>query len=233
MHIMYGFLPIQWVIIWYIISGIVVLFGIYQLTKLLKENPEYKPLLALSGAFMFILSSLKMPSVTGSCSHPCGNALGAILFGVPILSVLSAITLTFQALLLNHGGLDTMGANIFSMGIMGPLAGLLTFKALKGTKLNSTINVGISAIIADWMTYVTTSVELALAYPTPSFQESLMVFLGIFALTQIPLAVAEGILTAVIWDYIKKLRPDILLKLGVIDESEVENKALIEGIGDN
>jgi cobalt/nickel transport system permease protein len=38
----------------------------------------------------------------------------------------------------------------------------------------------------------------------------------IFAVTQIPLAIAEGLLTVVIFDYIMKLRPDILENLKVI-----------------
>jgi cobalt/nickel transport system permease protein len=43
-----------------------------------------------------------------------------------------------------------------------------------------------------------------------------MKFIIIFAYTQLPLALAEGLLTVVIFDYIKKLRPDILKQLGVI-----------------
>ncbi|AEF96361.1 cobalamin biosynthesis protein CbiM [Methanotorris igneus Kol 5] len=219
---MEGFLPPMWCVFWYVLSGIVVVYGIVQLNKIMKENPEYKPLIALAGAFMFVLSSLKMPSVTGSCSHPCGNGLGAVLFGPAVTAVLGAIVLLFQALLLAHGGITTLGANDFSMGIMGPFAGWLVWKALKG-KINSTWAIMLAAIFADWVTYVTTSIQLALAYPIPDFSSAFAKFATIFAATQIPLAIAEGLLTAFLWDYIKMLRPDILLKLGVIDESEVPN----------
>lgn len=51
---------------------------------------------------MFVLSSLKLPSVTGSCSHPTGNGLGAVLFGPAVASVLATIVLVFQALLIAH-----------------------------------------------------------------------------------------------------------------------------------
>ena len=118
MHIMEGYLPVEWCIVWFIISFIIVAFGIYQIKKIVDENPETKALLAVSGAFMFILSSLKLPSVTGSCSHPCGNGLGAALFGPAVTAVLATIVLLFQAILLAHGGLTTLGANIFSMGIV-------------------------------------------------------------------------------------------------------------------
>lgn len=220
MHVMEGYLPPMWCAIWYILSGIVVGYGIIKINKLLKEMPEVKPLLAVAGAYMFVLSSLKLPSVTGSCSHPCGNGLSAVLFGVPITAVLATIVLLFQALLLAHGGLTTLGANIFSMGVMGPLAGVIVWKLLRG-KINSTWAVMLAAIAADWMTYVTTSIQLTLAFPGEDPVKTLMIFLSIFAVTQVPLAIAEGLLTAVLWDKIKELRPDLLLKLGVIDESEV------------
>ena len=45
-------------------------------------------LLAMSGAFIFVISSLKIPSVTGSCSHMTGTGLGAILFGPGAVSIL-------------------------------------------------------------------------------------------------------------------------------------------------
>ena len=89
MHIMEGYLPLNWCIIWFVISFIVVAFGLYQIKKIVDETPESKALLAVSGAFMFVLSSLKLPSVTGSCSHPCGNGLGAALFGPAVTAVLA------------------------------------------------------------------------------------------------------------------------------------------------
>lgn len=211
---MEGFLPPMWAAFWFLISGIVVIYGIIQLNKLIKEKPELKPTIALAGAFMFVLSSLKLPSVTGSCSHPTGGGLGAIMFGPAITAVLATIVLLFQAILLAHGGLTTLGANIFSMGIIGPLIGYLVFKLLKG-KMDLTWVVVLAAIFADWGTYITTSIQLALAYPLPDFGTALSNFGTVFAVTQIPLAIMEGLLTGLIWDHIMKLRPDIFEKLGI------------------
>ncbi|WP_457611729.1 energy-coupling factor ABC transporter permease, partial [Methanocaldococcus sp.] len=64
--------------------------------------------------------------------------------------------------------------------------------------------------------------QLTLAFPGANPVKTFLTFASIFAVTQVPLAIAEGILTMIIWDYIKKLRPDILIKLGVIDEKEVK-----------
>ena len=217
---MEGYLPPMWCAIWFIISAVVVIYGIMQIKKATEESDDALPLLALSGAFMFILSSLKMPSVSGSCSHPCGNGLGTVFFGPAVTAVLSVIVLLFQAILLAHGGLTTLGANIFSMGIVGPVCGFVVWKALRKANISAPISMFFTAFVADLMTYITTSVELALAFPGADIGATFATFFGIFAITQIPLAIAEGLLTTVIYNYIESSRPDILVRLGVISEQE-------------
>lgn len=233
MHIMEGFLPWEWCLLWYLVAIPVVAYGVIRIKKITDENPESKPLLAVSGAFVFILSSLKFPSVTGSCSHPTGNGLGAVIFGPAVASVLGAIVLVFQALLLAHGGITTLGANIVSMGIVGPLAAWLVYKGFMKLNISKagwyiSLAVFFAAFMGDWLTYVTTATQLALAFPIPTMEEAFVKFIVIFAYTQVPLAVAEGLLTVVIFDYIKKLRPDILEKLKVlIPKAKEAEKAVV------
>jgi cobalt/nickel transport system permease protein len=217
---MEGYLPPMWCAIWLVISAVVVVYGLMQIKKATADNDEALPLLALSGAFMFILSSLKMPSVSGSCSHPCGNGLGTVFFGPAVTAVLSVIVLLFQAILLAHGGLTTLGANIFSMGIVGPVCGYAVWKALRSMNVSAPISIFFTAFVADLLTYITTAAELALAFPGANMGATFATFFGIFAITQIPLAIAEGLLTTVIYNYIQSARPDILVKLGVISEQE-------------
>ena len=75
MHIMEGFLPIEWAIFWWAITIPFLILGFRSIRKSVNENPETKMMLGLSGAFAFVLSALKIPSVTGSCSHPTGVGL--------------------------------------------------------------------------------------------------------------------------------------------------------------
>ncbi|MDO5859227.1 energy-coupling factor ABC transporter permease [Methanobrevibacter sp.] len=220
MHIMEGYLPLTWCIIWFVVAFIVVAFGIYQIKKIVDETPESKALLAVSGAFMFVLSSLKLPSVTGSCSHPCGNGLGAALFGPAVTAVLATIVLLFQAILLAHGGLTTLGANIVSMGIVGPLVAWLVYKGFTKANVSSTIAIFFAAFLGDLLTYVATSFQLAFAFPAPTFTGALTNFLVIFAVTQVPLAIGEGILTVIIWDRLKAYKPKLLDKLNALAPNE-------------
>jgi cobalt/nickel transport system permease protein len=218
---MEGFLPLYWCVFWYALSLPVVAYGAYKINKIMKANRDVLPLLAVSGAFIFVLSSLKMPSVTGSCSHPTGTGMGAILFGPWITSVLSIIVLIYQAIFLAHGGLTTLGANTFSMGIVGPIMGYLVYKGAMKWGVNMYIAVFLAALIADWSTYIVTSIELALAFPAASggVLASMEAFLAVFAITQVPLAIVEGAVTALMFKYIVQLRSDVLLKLNVASPS--------------
>lgn len=223
MHIMEGFLPWQWCVVWWIIALPCLVIGIYQLKKIITSDREALPLLGVTGGFIFILSSLKLPSVTGSCSHPTGTGLSAISFGPWITAVIAAIVLLFQSLFLAHGGLSVLGANIVSMGIVGPFSGYVVYRALRTTPVNMYVTVFLAAALADMFTYVTTSLELALAYPAEvgGVSSSFVLFMGIFAVTQVPLAIVEGIVLALVFKYIVQLKPDILIRLRVFPVEKI------------
>jgi cobalt/nickel transport system permease protein len=180
------------------------LWGFVAVSRFFAPNPQYKMLLALAGAFVFVLSALKMPSVTGSCSHPTGVGLGAILFGPLPMVVISVIVLFFQALLLAHGGLTTLGANTFSMGVAGPLLAFALYKLAQKLAFPRWLSVFLAATLGNLGTYLVTSLQLALAFPLESggVAGSFLKFCSIFALTQLPLAVSEGILTIVIFNFL-------------------------------
>lgn len=203
MHIMEGYLPKEWAIFWWAIALPFFLLGLRNLTKITQEKPELKSLLALSGAFTFVLSALKIPSVTGSCSHPTGTGLGAVLFGPLAMSVLGTLVLVFQALLLAHGGLTTLGANVFSMAIVGPLVAFLIYRTVMATG-KQRLAIFLAASIADLITYIVTSIQLALAFPAPTggVLAAFAKFAGIFAFTQLPLAISEGLLTVLVWNWL-------------------------------
>ncbi len=205
MHIAEGFLPVQWAIAWWLISLPFFVVGLRSLTRITTAHPELKPLLALSGAFTFVLSALKIPSVTGSCSHPTGTGLGAILFGPAVMSVLGGLVLLFQAVLLAHGGITTLGANVFSMAIVGPFASYAIYHLLLRSGRQS-LAIFCAAALGDLFTYLTTAIQLAIAFPSASggILASLVKFVGVFAITQVPLAISEGLLTLLVWNWLQK-----------------------------
>ena len=218
MHIMEGFLPLEWCIAWGAICIPFVILGFFSIKEKINVNPKIKMLLAMAGAFTFVLSALKIPSVTGSCSHPTGVALGAILFGPTVMTVLGLIVLIFQALLLAHGGITTLGANTFSMAVVGPLVSYFIYKLLVKLKASRSMSIFFAAFFGDLMTYVITSIELALAFPdkTGGIYASMIKFMSIFAITQIPLAISEGILTVIVFNLLFAYNKEELIELKVI-----------------
>src|SRR3712207_713747 len=123
MHIAEGFLPVTHAVGWTLAAAPFVVHGARQVVTEVRERPENTLLLGAAGAFTFVLSAVKLPSFTGSSSHPTGTGAGAVLFRPPVMALLGTIVLLFQALLLAHGGLTTLGANAFAMAVVGPWAG--------------------------------------------------------------------------------------------------------------
>ncbi|MDD1658713.1 MAG: energy-coupling factor ABC transporter permease [Methanomicrobiales archaeon] len=223
MHIMEGFLPAAWCIAWWLVALPCLALGVRELRRVLSSDRESLPLLGVTGGFVFILSSLKLPSVTGSSSHPTGTGLSAVSFGPWVTTVVGAIVLLFQALFLAHGGLSTLGANIVSMGVAGPLVGWGVYRALRDSPVGIYTTVFLAASFADLFTYLTTSLQLALAYPAQvgGAWSSFIIFLGIFAVTQVPLAILEAVILVLVFKYIVQLRPGILIRLKVFSEGRI------------
>ena len=200
MHIMEGYLPPAMCAVWGVIALPFLIAGFFSIKRTLAHDRRAITLLAMSAAFIFVISSLKIPSVTGSCSHMTGTGLGAMLFGPSAVSILGVIVLLFQAILLAHGGLTTLGANTFSMAVAGPFVSYGIYKLCQKLKFNRHVSVFLAACLGDLLTYCVTSFQLALAYPAAEggMAVSVVKFLGVFAPTQLPLAVLEGILTVIV-----------------------------------
>lgn len=151
-----------------------------------------------------------------------GTGLGAILFGPSAVSILGIIVLLFQAILLAHGGLTTLGANTFSMAIAGPFLSYGIFILCKKCKVNRKLSVFLAACLGDLFTYCITAFQLATAYPSESggVGASAVKFLGVFAPTQIPLAIIEGLITLLIIMALENYAKPELKALGYLKEAK-------------
>lgn len=231
MHISEGILPFKWALFWSILAVPFIAWGLYKLKRQSSTDLSFKPLVGLMAAVVFIISCMPIPVPTaGTCSHPCGTGISGILVGPAISIVISAVALFIQALLLAHGGLSTLGANIVSMGVVGSFAGYITFKVFRSiTSLFKKDGNGglafsgfMAGLFADWATYLTTSIELASgirgdAQFIPLFWKILIAFIP----TQLPLGILEGAMTAGMVVLLYKKRPDLLVKMKVIKAEEV------------
>lgn len=200
MHIMEGYLPLGWSIFWYLVSLPFVVLSYRTINKVIRSDAKQRVSLALNAAFVFVLSALKLPSVTGSSSHLTGTTLGALSSGVMSMPLIGVIVLLFQALLLAHGGISTLGANVFSLAIAGPLVAYWVYALLQKIKLGRLPSVFLAAFFGSMGTYVTASLQLAVVFPDEvgGVWASFFKFMSIFALTQVPLSLLEGVMTAAV-----------------------------------
>lgn len=200
MHIAEGFLPPLHAAAWYVAAVPFVIHGARAVIIEARKSPENKLLLAAAGAFTAVLSAIKLPSVTGSSSHPTGTGMGAILFRPPVMAFMGTLVLLFQAVLLAHGGLSTLGANTFSFAIVGPWVAYGIHRGLQAVRAPEWATIFTAVAVANIAIYSTTSLQLALAHPDPvtGIGGALVKFLGIFAVTQVPISIVEGIIAVLI-----------------------------------
>lgn len=222
MHITEGILPPKWVFTWFGVSIPFVGIGIYSIKLKKMQSPSYIPLAGMMGAAVFVFSCFPVPVVAlngMATSHPCGTGMSAILLGPFVSVVISAIALLIQALFLAHGGLTTLGGNIFSMGILGSFSGYFIFKLTQRFGLKLFWCGFLAGIFSDLFTYFGTSLALGLLVINKgdSFFKATMEIFAVFLLTsQGVLCIIEGLVVGFVLVFINKRKPDILLRLGVI-----------------
>ncbi|MEM0317509.1 MAG: energy-coupling factor ABC transporter permease [Candidatus Nezhaarchaeales archaeon] len=210
MHIMDGLLSPLWVAVWFAIAIPFLIVGVAKIARRRREDPTYMSMLAFMGVVIFILSVWHIPvPVTGSCSHPCGVALSAIIVG-PFESVVLAFIALFFQMFLAHGGLTTLGANTVSLGVVGGFIGYGVYVALRRFKAPIWLSAGAAGFMGDIATYLTTAGQLALSL----YSENFVYHWGLLSLgfmpTQLPLAIVESIITAIMVKYIVVSRPEVL-----------------------
>ena len=215
MHIAEGILPVKWAGLWLLLSIPFLLIGVRELKRRGMGSPHYKALVGLVGAAVFIISCMPIPvPIVGSCSHPCGTGIAAIIIGPWVTVVVTSVALLLQALFMAHGGLSTFGADVFSMGVAGAFVGYGSFKL--GTRLGMPVVIAafLAGVTSDWATYFVTSIELSTALGTSaSWSNMLAMILIAFMPTQIPLGIFEGFLAAGAYKFIYSRRPELLKSL--------------------
>lgn len=217
MHIAEGILPAPWAALWFALAAPFVFWGLRDLRLRSEQVPHFKPLVGLVGAAVFILSCMPIPVPSaGTCSHPCGTGLAAILIGPWLTVVVTSIALVLQALFLAHGGLSTLGADTFSMGVAGAFVGYGVFRLARRLGAGWMLAAFLAGLLSDWATYTVTSFELASALRGDGSLSTLFVaILAAFVPTQLPLGIFEGFLTAGAYRFIYVRRPELLQKLAV------------------
>ncbi|HTY22939.1 MAG TPA: energy-coupling factor ABC transporter permease [Desulfomonilaceae bacterium] len=213
MHISEGILPVQWAFLWFVLAAPFVIWGLRNLRIRSKEEPHLKAMVGLVGAAVFVISCMPVPVPTaGTCSHPCGTGMAAILIGPTLTIVVTSVALLLQALFLAHGGLTTLGANILSMGVIGAFTGYGVFVLARRFGASWAVAAFMAGLLSDWAVYAGTSFFLATALHGDGSFVTMFLAIGLaFVPTQVPLGVLEGFLCVGAYRLVHNRHPEFLV----------------------
>lgn len=216
MHISEGILPFDQALIWTIVGVGFVLLSLWKMGRDAEPDSAYKPFLGMVGAGVFLISAMPIPvPFAGTVSHPAGTGIAAILVGPSATVVITSITLLLHALFLAHGGISTLGADIFAMGVLGGFGGYAVYYVIRKLNLGQGPAAFMAGLVGDWATYVGTSTILALALhgPEHGISELFFTVLVAFVPTQVPLGIFEGVVAVFAVSFLIKRRPEMVKKL--------------------
>jgi cobalt/nickel transport system permease protein len=214
MHLTDGVLPTSWCIGWALVALPIVALAWRKLEAQRRRDPQSTPLVAMVGAAVFAISCMPIPvPMVGTCSHPRGVGLAAILVGPARTILLTVVALLLQALFLAHGGITTLGADVLSMGIVGGLTGYAVFHVAHRAGVGLWGAAFLAGLLSDWATYATTALEIALGLHGDRSTAGLFAAVVVaFVPTQVPLGVLEGFMTAGALTFMRRRRPDLLAR---------------------
>lgn len=117
MHLPDGIISFEQAIIYWILTLIIISIFFYKFSK--DENKEKRIIsIALFSVFTIVVTSVSVPSPLGVPIHFFLIPLIAILLGPLSSTIISFITLMMQVLILNMGGVTSLGANFIVMGFI-------------------------------------------------------------------------------------------------------------------
>ena len=96
------------------------------------SSTELLPVVGSLTALAFVIQGPMIPVPGGTSAHLTGMAVLAILYNPGIAFVCESLVLLLQALFFGAGGFTVLGVNALAMGLLGPGAAWLTWRALRG-----------------------------------------------------------------------------------------------------
>ncbi|NVM45850.1 MAG: energy-coupling factor ABC transporter permease [Candidatus Lokiarchaeota archaeon] len=214
MHLPDGLLdPITIILLW-IITIAIMIFGYFRMGKMFEKEDSEKliPYIGVLAAIIFAFQFVNYPVPGGTSGHLVGGTLVAIILG-PWASVIVLFLILVIQSLFGDGGITVLGVNAFNMGIIGGIVGfylvMLFVRLLNHTSMKKEYKLAIATAIGSYIAIVLASficgIEIAISGTIPfEIAVPAMVFWHIL------IGIGEGIISALIVFYIYKTKPDFI-----------------------
>ncbi len=206
MHIPDGFLDSVTIAVTYIVF---LTYLAFALTRI-KDDGEKITFVPVLAAGIFAAQMLNWPIPGGTSLHFVGGALAGILLG-PFLGFLTLfIVLFIQCIIFHDGGITALGANVLNMAIIDVLVGYgiytLALKVFGNTRRGRFLG----AFLGGWLGITLAGIVcgLEIGY-SPSFPYGIMITVPIMGIWHLALGVVEGIITALVIDYLYPRLPQL------------------------
>lgn len=161
-----------------------------------KLETEEIPRMGIFAAALFIISLIHFPM--GATSIHLGlYGMAGLLFGIRAIPIIF-VNLLFQSLIFQHGGLLSVGINTLTMG-SGALAAWVIWKWLA-------FNKQIKSFFCGFLGILVPAVLIAVIFVLSDYGKGMAFIVSVY----IPAAIIEGFLTMVIYNYFKKVKPEII-----------------------
>jgi cobalt/nickel transport system permease protein len=96
-----------------------------------RSAAESLPIVGALTALAFVIQTIMIPVPGGTSTHLVGVTLLAVLYHPLVAFVCESIVLGVQALFFGAGGVTVLAVNALAMGLLGPLAGWLVYRAVR------------------------------------------------------------------------------------------------------
>lgn len=206
MHIPDGMLQAPtWVPAWLGSAGVLA-YAIREVRKRMSDGTIV--MMAVLAALIFALQMLNFPVAGGTSGHFAGGAAAAIVLGLwPAMLVMAAVV-TVQAVFFADGGITALGANMFTMAIVGPLVGYGVYQAVTRLRDARTVKL-VAAFAAAWSACVVAALAAG-GLLWLSGRAPLGPVLGAMGFWHALIGLGEGAITAGLVGYLLAVRPDLL-----------------------
>ena len=180
------------------------------------------PMMGIGAAFSFMVMMFNIPLPGGTTGHAVGATLVALLLGPWAACISVTIALLIQAAIFGDGGILAFGANSFNIAFVAPFIGYYTYNLIKGlTKSDrgTYVAIFIAAYLSINAAALFTAIEFGIqpllfkdAQGLPLYSPyPLSISIPAMLIPHLAVAgVVEGIITAGVYGFIKKVSPGII-----------------------
>ena len=170
--------------------------------------PRRIPLMGLAAAFVFAAQMVNFPVAGGTSGHLLGGVLSAVLLGPSAAVVVLTAVVMVQCLMFADGGVLALGANVFNMGIVGPVGGYGVYRLVRWIGRGRRGLVW-AAAFAGWASMVMASISCAGQLALSGTVAWSLVFPAMINVHML-IGLGEGLVTALILVAIVRVRPELL-----------------------